>query len=290
MAQHADIAIIGAGFSGAMLAAALANSGQRIILIDDSDDTARGAAYSTSWPEHLLNVPAVRMGAFASAVDGFHTWVEGSGKELAASYGVTFPVAPDSFLPRALYGDYLRALTAPALHSVIHITARATHISYRDTCYHLHFEGEDTIHAARIVLATGNGFTSPAHATHHYTEPWRCDFDAVARASHTDPILIIGSGLTAVDTLISLLSRNVSTPIHVLSRHGQFPASHSATPLAAPPVLRCQGTGRHFTLAGYAHHSPLRCTVCPAGIYVAICYRCIASTHGRFLARAIRFR
>lgn len=235
MGQHADIAIIGAGFSGAMLAARLTNSGQRVILIDDSDAIACGAAYSTPWPEHLLNVPAIRMGAVTDAVDGFYAWVEGSGKDCAMAYGVTFPVAADSFLPRALYGDYLRTLVTPALPSITHIKARVTDISLSGHGYRMCFaEGED-VHAARIVLAMGNGFASSANAAYHYVEPWRCDFDRVAHENYTDPIIIIGTGLTAVDTLISLLSRNVSTPIHVISRHGKFPAPHSATPLATPP-------------------------------------------------------
>lgn len=215
-----------------MLAASLP-SRLSIALIDPCCDVPRGAAYSTGHPEHVLNVPAIRMGA--DAPDGFYCWLEGDGASLAARYGA--PVSGDAFMPRMLYGDYLTAITREALQRVTRIAHQAMRIEPVAQGYRLHFEGHDPIEAHRLILATGNGFHAKGNATHYYPKPWLCDFDTLARAEASDPIVLIGSGLTAVDTLVSLLMRKVRTPILVISRHAAFPAVHSAQPLSPSPAF-----------------------------------------------------
>lgn len=231
-----DIAIIGAGFSGAMLATALHGSGKRVLIIDPSSLLARGAAYGTTWPEHLLNVPAVRMGALASDVAGFHRWLlSPEATPHIARYGLATPVAEDAFVPRALYGDYLESLTHQALQQVQQLKTAAETISCDTTSITI-TTALGTVVARHCVLATGNGF---AHAlpgnTHYHNPPWLADFDAIAAEESEHAHIIIGSGLTAVDTLISLLQRKVRAPITVVSRHGLFPASHTEKPLSTPP-------------------------------------------------------
>lgn len=237
MSRHCDIAIIGAGFSGTMLAYALRGKNARVALIDPSAESPRGAAYSTRYPEHLLNVPTVRMGAFAGAIDDFHHWVSGSeGMQAAARYGLTPPFAEDGFLPRALYGDYIASLTCD--HGAERIYSAATSLTREGAGYRITFADDTSLVASRLVLATGNGFAREAHAgAAYYPEPWRCDFDAPALQHAYDPIVIIGTGLTAVDTLVSLLKRDITTPILLLSRHGLFPSVHAGSPLAPPPAF-----------------------------------------------------
>ena len=60
----ARIAIVGAGFSGTLLALHLLRRcppGSKITLIERGVQFGRGAAYSTGNPSHLLNVPAGKM-------------------------------------------------------------------------------------------------------------------------------------------------------------------------------------------------------------------------------------
>ena len=50
------VAIIGAGFSGTLLAInLLRHEGPRVTLIEQRDTFAQGVAYSTGNPSHLLN-------------------------------------------------------------------------------------------------------------------------------------------------------------------------------------------------------------------------------------------
>ncbi len=223
MPRTADIAILGAGYSGSMLALALSGSTHSVIRIDDSGDAPHGAAYSTKHREHLLNVPAARMGAMADDIGGFLTYARAQQPS----------TEEDAFLPRALYGEYLRSLTTSLAAPV---EAHITRIVTGGRGYRLYAGAELICDTSRLVLATGNSFSPrTSEHPHYYPEPWRCDFDGLRH--HTAPIVILGSGLTAVDTLVSLITRAVKAPITVISRHGEFPAIHANHPMAEPPAF-----------------------------------------------------
>jgi uncharacterized NAD(P)/FAD-binding protein YdhS len=62
-----SIAIVGAGFTGTLLAVHILRHAQTpvsLVLIEKRDAFGRGVAYSTGNPSHLLNVRAANMSAF----------------------------------------------------------------------------------------------------------------------------------------------------------------------------------------------------------------------------------
>ena len=67
MASPRTVLVAGAGFSGVVTAAQLLRSASagplRVVLVNRSGVMARGVAYGTNTPAHVLNVPAGRMGA-----------------------------------------------------------------------------------------------------------------------------------------------------------------------------------------------------------------------------------
>ena len=75
----------------------------QITLIDASGTPGTGAAYGTTDPTHLLNVPAQRMSAWPDDPDHFSRWLD----ERAVT---TF----EGFAPRLAYGRYLREQLAAA--------------------------------------------------------------------------------------------------------------------------------------------------------------------------------
>ena len=92
-------AIVGGGFSGAMLAARLAEAGRASVLIDRTGSFGPGLAYSTPFEGHLLNVRANRMSAVEGRPDDFVDWLRDSAGGRAD---------PEGFAPRRFYGEYLQ--------------------------------------------------------------------------------------------------------------------------------------------------------------------------------------
>ena len=68
-------------------------------------------------------------------------------------------------------------------------------------------------------------------------------------------MLIVGSGLTALDVLVGLEASGHRGTVHIVSRHGRFPEVHAerSTPYDVVPVAR-----RAATLVALAKLSPAR--------------------------------
>jgi uncharacterized NAD(P)/FAD-binding protein YdhS len=96
--------IVGAGFSGTVLAANLLRNppqeGADIVLIERSDSMGRGVAYAAHDHPYLLNVPAARLSADSRDPQQFLHFAK---SRLPGVMG-------KDFLPRTLYGDYLQDL------------------------------------------------------------------------------------------------------------------------------------------------------------------------------------
>src|SRR5580698_4726404 len=114
--QPEKIAIIGGGFSGVMTAVNLARLGRQpleITIINQGRAMGRGVAYGTRRMEHLLNVAARNMSAFPDLPDHFLQWLRTRSE---------YDAVPDRelrerFIPRMIYGDYLRGLMQQHLQS-----------------------------------------------------------------------------------------------------------------------------------------------------------------------------
>ena len=73
------LVVIGAGFSGALVTVEFLRHsfpGAKVILFNRSDAIARGLAYETHNPKHLLNVPAGNMTALSEDPDSFLRFVD----------------------------------------------------------------------------------------------------------------------------------------------------------------------------------------------------------------------
>src|SRR5271155_189906 len=116
--QPEEIAIIGGGFSGTMTAVNLARLSRQplhLTLINQRRPMARGVAYGTRRAEHLLNVAARNMSAFSDLPDHFLQWLRTRSE---------YDSVPDielreRFIPRMIYGDYVRGLMQQHLQSPV---------------------------------------------------------------------------------------------------------------------------------------------------------------------------
>lgn len=220
MSLQTDIAIIGGGASGVLLALQLlrlAPAGCRVALIERNSDFGPGIAYSTHCPAHLLNTRAGDMSAWPDEPRHFSTWL-----------GANSDCAGRDFVPRQVYGRYLRAVLADAERDAggrLHlVNAEAEAVTLDDSGVAIALGGSRTLRARRAVLATGHRPPS-TNLGACYGDPWRGDlFDGLdAEAS----LLLIGTGLTMIDVIASLRERGHAGSIVAVSRRGLLPRRHA---------------------------------------------------------------
>jgi uncharacterized NAD(P)/FAD-binding protein YdhS len=216
------VAIVGGGFSGTMVAAQLARKAVESVLIEGGCRVGRGIAYSTAEPAHVLNVCAESMSAWADDPDHFARWFETQGG-----------VASD-FAQRRLFGRYLDAVlgeaTATGKVRLVEQKAIAAVPNGEGWAVEL-ADGEKTA-ASALVLATGNQPPDPlpmSDLSRFIGNPWSAGaHDAIDHAAATDAdVLIIGTGLTMIDTVLSLDAGGHRGRIVAVSRRGLVPHAHA---------------------------------------------------------------
>jgi uncharacterized NAD(P)/FAD-binding protein YdhS len=237
------IAVIGAGFSGTLLSLHLlrhCTPSTRIRLIERSSQFGRGAAFATGNPNHLLNVPAGRMSAFHDRPDDFIEWLQ----QQPGTEGTVF--TPQSFVPRRLYGQYIRSLLNEELKRSEGrdrfelVRGDVLRIDRSGHPLALTLDRERRIEAELAVLAVGTFPPAPmpvADAWFYDTPLYRADPWAPEAVANLDPeaaVLLIGTGLTMADVAVSLLDQGHRGPIHALSRRGLLPLRHAASAAAEP--------------------------------------------------------
>jgi len=240
-----SISIIGAGFSGTLLALHLLRRcpGQvDINLIERRNYFGRGAAYSTGNPDHLLNVPAGRMSAYYDRPSDFLDWLTADN----AARGEPAP-SPRDFVPRGRYGAYIRHLISREIGTTGRLRLTRGTVTGLDPSgprLRLQLDRDRVLHADLVVLAVGNfPPEAPPGATPDFlnsrcyrADPWAAD--TLSDLDADAPALLIGTGLTMVDMVLSLLERGHRGPIHALSRRGLLPRRHATTAGAAPALDR----------------------------------------------------
>jgi len=228
------ILIVGAGFSGTVIAARLIrlveNVQTQIYLVNGGGRIARGMAYGTQSRNHVLNVPAGNMSAFEDDQEHFLRYAQEIDSTITAS----------SFVSRRIYGDYLEWTLSeaernmPACCKLERIYQNVNNIQYIDddgSAIAVLDNGEQIL-ANHIVLALGHFNSSQlpipmdqlSADPRFISDPWdHARMDMIpSRAS----VLLLGTGLTAVDTAMTLLSRNPDRIITAISRRGLIPQSH----------------------------------------------------------------
>jgi uncharacterized NAD(P)/FAD-binding protein YdhS len=218
------VAVVGAGASGTLQALHLARAGAEVTLIERGPAPGRGIAYGTARPEHLLNVPARRMSAFGDDPDHFTRW-----------FGIRAGGGAEDFAPRMVYGDYLAELLAEAGIEAL----RGEAVDVEGGAVRL--AGGGALAADAIVLAPGNfrpatprGIDPAALGGVWIGDPWAGGL--AEGLTDRDVVLLLGTGLTAVDVALTLDAAGFRGRVVALSRRGLAPRAHGPRePMVAPP-------------------------------------------------------
>lgn len=248
------VAIVGGGFSGTLLAINLMrHDGPRATLIERrGGQVARGVAYGTPHAAHLLNVRAGNMSAIPDDPGHFVRWLEAQGLGGAAT-----------FVPRRIYGLYLAEMlsAARAAHGarLSLVEGEVVAIDRADAGCTLRLANGATIAADTTVLALGNlpphtppGIDPDALPAGRYVpDPWASDVAAGLGAG--DRVVLVGSGLTAIDVALTLDASGFRGAMLALSRRGLSPRRHDDSPPVAR--LREKPAGALSALVAYVRAS-----------------------------------
>jgi uncharacterized NAD(P)/FAD-binding protein YdhS len=237
MSQSADILIIGGGLSGTMLAVQLLRlpGRRKVLIIEPRNELGRGEAYSAVELGHTLNGNAARMSVDPDNPDDLTQWltehIAGGGWPESAEQNV--PVS-ELFPPRGLFGVYVqqrlaeaRTLGARYGSSVEHIRAEVVDLQVDADSVQLTLSNGQALRGGSAVLATGMfpAARTPQKASSGLNaaalDPW--DVAAMRQLDPQSTVMIIGSGLTMVDAVVSLEQAGHRGPIEVFSRHGLLP-------------------------------------------------------------------
>ena len=247
------IAVIGGGAAGAAVFGALLCKHDDTVVhwITGRSTAGRGVAYATDDDHHLLNVRASGMGLYADQDEDF---VQHALRDYANIRGT-------DFLPRRLFGDFIEAQVRKRISAAeqrgrrfaVH-NVEARRVDPRVDGYDISLANGTSLHVDAVVLAVGalsprplrtvsaNALASGAYEL----DPWSLS----QRVRAPRRLIVIGTGLTAVDTLLSASTRWPDAELVAVSRHGQLPFVHPVLPAQPFPLqaslnaslLDCNGT------------------------------------------------
>jgi uncharacterized NAD(P)/FAD-binding protein YdhS len=173
------------------------------------------------------------MSAFADDPENFAAWL--AAKEAGNA---------ESFAQRRLYGRYLEELLAAAQDEAVNRLklkqAQVDDIQACDGREKLRLASGEAIDADAVILSIGNlepatprGFDRPVLGASYVADPWAGDIAAGLDAQ--DVVLLIGTGLTAIDAALTLDAAGFEGEIVAISRRGLVPRAH-ADPIPVPAL------------------------------------------------------
>lgn len=231
------VVIVGGGFSGSMTAAQLLRKAKsagiklRVVVVERRGAVGEGVAYGTRELAHLLNVPAGKMSAWPDRPDDFLNWA--ATRDSRARAG--------DFLPRQWYGEYVREAllnTAAEVGTAGELSVlfdEVRRVARRpDGGWLVHLGRGASVKADAVVLAIGHrppddpfGSRWQGSRTRLIADPWRTFAMNVVRPEES--VIIVGTGLTAADAVLSLQHPQRTGAITIVSRRGLLPQAHAQT-------------------------------------------------------------
>ncbi|MBB6548015.1 FAD/NAD(P)-binding protein [Nonomuraea rubra] len=228
------LAIIGAGAAAVGLLDALAAGeaeGAEVTVFEPGTNLWRGRAYGPDLDSVLVNAPPAIMSIRGSDSGHYAAWL---GPERAADHLDELLGQP--LVPRALYGEYLAETAETALARLRARGWRTRVVTSRVIAASRTGGGPPVVlrtadgreHLAdQVVVCVGVGTPQDHYglggAPGYVGDPYPLA-DTLAGVPGEAAVAVIGSGLTAVDVVVSLAARGHAGRIALVSRSGLLPA------------------------------------------------------------------
>jgi uncharacterized NAD(P)/FAD-binding protein YdhS len=186
------------------------------------------------------------MGVLTDAPEAFCAWLgtSSTAARCCATLWVAVP-GPEDYAPRALFACYLDSVRGLVARQglakgvdVQWVNATATKLTRDGVLWRL-TAGSASLRARSSVLATGNEPRFVFGALDHpdlHEGPWRLTGPQVA-GCRAGSVVLVGSGLTAIDALLSVRSLGFRGRITAFSPSGQLPRAHRSTTESVAPSV-----------------------------------------------------
>jgi uncharacterized NAD(P)/FAD-binding protein YdhS len=238
-----DVAVIGAGFTGANLAIQLINrlpAGSSVLLVGSPGDTGRGLAYRPEEPHLLLNVRAERLSLHTDDEAHFVRWLA---RRCHGGLPLPQSALAQSYVSRAAYGRYVRDTLFRAIErargriTVKLVEGAVARLRPLGDEFRIRLASGERFAALTAALCLGNpparlplpgDAVDPAARARVIADPW--DGERMRAIPRDADVLFVGSGLTMVDQALSLDRAGHAGRMMAISRHGLLPAAQPVAP------------------------------------------------------------
>ncbi|MGK6310728.1 FAD/NAD(P)-binding protein [Variovorax sp. DT-64] len=240
--------MVGGGVSAASFAVQLVRSSRErvdITIIEPREHAGRGLAYSATDPDYRLNAPLDIHWIDPQRPLELRQWCEATG--VLQRDGGSLTANGQVFLRRSDLGEYLSAQiqahanNARTGSSIRHVRDTAKSVQRIDGLYRVSTNTHGDIAGEMLVIATGNPVPSlrppfrPEHRSDARIIANPLEPNCLDRIPPASRVLVVGSGLTALDIISTLVRRDHGGGILVVSRRGLRPRPQSPETLHTTP-------------------------------------------------------
>lgn len=236
-AHGRHVLILGGGASGALLAIQIlrkSDSTTRVTLVEKNNGLGKGFAYGAAHPIHLLNIRASNMSAYPDDPDHFLNWLDRNGVGREKAGGKAF-----HFVSRLTFGNYLESqlLDLAALPSnsgrFTRVAGEAAAISRTPEGIIVTLNNFRRLAGTVAVIATGYEVPPPSSYPCARAAWAKLDPETI---NQIDSVLLLGSGLSMIDHVQSLVAAGYRGSMIAISRRGLLPEIHG--PFEAAKIER----------------------------------------------------
>lgn len=206
----------------------------KVLIFEPNERIGAGLAYQSDSASNLLNTRADSMSPLPGDPGHFLRWLEENEVYWRGSFGDIL-VHPNAFLPRALFGLYLRHVHEQSVGilknadiEVQHVRSETEELNKTGAdLYELHSKDSLRYLADAVILATGNhesiAWDALRRNVGYFGSPYPCN-RLVESVRKDQSVCILGTSLSAIDAAVSLTDAGHIGKIIMVSRNGRLPS------------------------------------------------------------------